>query len=550
MFRRRESLLPPEQIQAEPEKTPEYSGETLRMVEEIDNSIEYSQSLLGGLDRLAREKIIADQEIDPHKEIGRLSLKNYDASEFEEASRGLQIRNLIHRNKYALKGREGLVDTRKIKEEAKGKEYSLNPDELKRLKKFGLNPKKINPEDFATTFIEGEKGEGAEKVILRRKTEQEMDKTAGDILEKQLKNLETNTGTELVKQKQGLEEFKKEIEQHKDVLSSEHLTRADNEYLERKELIGEKQENLNSNLEIIRSPLLEQREKLTQALENFSSLLKDTDGQKKVYQTEIKNLQEKITKISGTKQLKEVLGDEIKQWEQEKKQAEVNLKDFQKTKDSLNKRIIELKKSQTEVDAALERINNVGKTKAEKAEEEKKQREKQRREREYQREQRERASGARRPDIYSESEEETAFATEGSDSVQSRQANAPAEKSSGKNQSPKEPAGPKLRSGSNPPASAAETEQENKEYVVRKVSDWLDLLGLKNAVGTAKTAMENNFKVGEKKFDLTASMALDQIRLAYTKYIVDFRHGGRNSYLTEARKEANAKFEKIIKNLS
>jgi len=62
-------------------------------------------------------------------------------------------------------------------------------------------------QDFSKKYVKGEKG--VEKVILGKKTEREMDKTAGEILVRRLNDLETKTGPDLVKQKQGLEEFKK-----------------------------------------------------------------------------------------------------------------------------------------------------------------------------------------------------------------------------------------------------------------------------------------------------------------------------------------------------
>lgn len=537
------------------EITPEHSAATLRMVEQIDGRIADSENLLGGLGRVAREQIITDpralEEIYAPKEIGRMNLKGeHDAPALELASNGLRIRHTIFRlfggSKHILTGEDGLVDKRKLTEGTAGEKYDLmrwNGELEEVAENFNLDPAEINPQDFSKTYVEGKRGKSAEKIISREKTEQEINKAAGDILEKQLKNLETNTGVELVKQKQGLEEFKKEIEQHKDVLSSEDLTKTDNEYLVRKELIGEKQKDLNSNLENIRSPFLEQRENLTQAIEGLDSLLKDTDGQEKTYLGKISDLQNKITKISGSKQLKEVLGDEIKQWEQEKKQAEVNLKDFQETKKALSKRTIELKKSQIEVDATLTRINNIGKTKeelrakkAEKLSEEKRQKE---------------APEAEKKNVdpavviapvasVESGEDGSGEAIEVVGETKARPASSrPVE------EKPKKPkieadatAAPERQRGAKP---------EKAEEIKLKVEEWLVKLKIGGIDLETMDTIKRYFRLSGQKYDRTASMTLDQAKVAYRGYLVE--HSELTS-MNSIEQRVNEDFEKIIKNLS
>lgn len=543
--------MPAEQNPVELEKTPEYSRETLMMVEEIDSSLAYSQNLLGGLDRLAREQIIADQGIDPYKEIGRMDLeaKYGDAKVLEEADNRSRLRNVWRRlasNKY-LKSETGLVDTRKLKEGIEGRKDILSPEELLGAAKlFGLNPN--NSRDFAKIYARGEKGEGADKVILQRKTGQE-------IMEQWLKELENGAGDKLIKEKEGFDELESEIEKVKSGLPPESLYKLADEEAKKLIIMDRQQKDLNDKLNIFRQPLLEHQQDIASSLSDFSFLLKDLTAQEKTYQQEITNLDKAITGVKGSKELIKILGDDIKDWEEQKAQTQANLKDFNEKKEALNKRISELKTSQAEVDAALARINNIGKTKAEQAEAEQQKREEQRRQREAEREQRQRereqqrpGSGAQRPGIYGEGEEETAPAAGKSGPGQSRQA-AASGKSSGKNQPPEKPAGPKLKSENNQPASAAETEQENKEHVVRRVSYWLNLLGLRNAVGPAKIAMENNFKADKNNFNLTASMTLGQVRQAYAKFIVDFQYDGQNYYLAKARKEAEAKLKRIINDL-
>lgn len=575
---KREKPLPSAETPAEPERTPEYSRETLNMIESLDNGLADSENLLSGLGRLAREQIITDpkelEEIYAPKQIGKLGLEKYDASIFEAAGRGLRIRNAINlgQYKYALRGEEGMVvDTRKLKEEAEGEKFELNADELKKIKKraekFGLNPEEINPQNLKTTFIEGEKG--AEKIILRKKTEQEADQTAGNILERRLKELETKPGQDLIKQKENLEEFIKEKKQHASILDEASLAKVENEEIARQELIKQNQETLNSDLEIFGQPLWEHRQELASALSDFSFLLEEVTGQEKIYEHEINGLQTKISKIKGSKQIREILGDNIKEWEEQKAQAEVNLKDFKEKKEALNKRISKFKTSQAEVDAALDRINNIGKTKQElKAEKAAKQLEKL--------EQQKKNRAHRAPDPTPDFALASTEAEEDNGAEAARVAGAAAGASPANKYSLSEEEARRWQNvykeleeggGASPVVLAPESKKpEAKAYATLEqpremepteeeinnkvqVEDWLILLGLINAVGPAKTAVENNFKVGEKKFDLTASLTLEQAKQAYIKFIIDFRYNGRKIYLMEAEREADAKFKEIIESL-
>lgn len=552
--------------------TPEHSSEVLAKIEKINSGIENSEELLGGLGRVAREQIITDPEalaeIYAPEKI-KQDLEKYDAGAFETAGMGLRARNVIKRvltlgfadSGYALKGYGGeLVDKRKLKEEnARGPQSLRYSSELEdAIEKFGLDPKQTHSwQDFRKEYIVGE--DGAKKIIIREKIAEEADKIAGNIFAKRLKDLEIADGADLVKQKQGLEEFKKLKEQNKDILDEENIQmKLNEEEIARQGMIEEKQEALNSNLEIFRSPLLEQQKGLAQALEGLSSLSKEIIGQEKTYETEIKGLQDKIRRIKGAKPLAEVLGDEIKEWEEQKAQAEVNSKDFKEKKEALNKRIIELKKNQAEVDATLTKINNIGKTKEElKAEgAEKQQAEKEKPEAEKKKNADSVLIVAPAMSIESGASGvgEAVEVAEGGAAQPVAASQTVEKKSETKAKTSKTEAATAAKltasKSASPEQKKAEASQESKENIKEYVNEWLIMLGIRRFVNSAeKTAVENNFKVVGKKFSVIDSMTLGQVRQAYAKYIVDFRHGGQNSYLAEAQKEANEKLEKIIKNL-
>lgn len=526
----------PKRPDKEPEAiTPEHSPEMLGMIEKIDHQIADSENSLGGLNRVAREKIITDPEALEKiyaPEAVKQDLGKYDADAFELAGIGLVARDTIKRvltlgfagSKHILKGYDGkLVDTRKLEENAHSPQDLRYSSELEdAIKKFGLDPKQSHSwQDFSKEYVKGEKD--AEKIITRRKTMAEADKLAGKIFSEQLNDLEKNTGAELIKQKQALEEFQKEKDQHQSILDEASLAKLENEAVTRQELISENQKNLNSNLNIIRSPILNQRENLAQALESFSSLLKETDGQEKIYLSEIKGLQEKITKISGSKQLKEVLGDEIREWEQEKKQAQANLEDFKKTKDTLNKRVMELKKSQTEIDAALAKINNIGKTKEElKAEKLEKNQEKK-----SEPEKLIDDNGALPVNKYSLSEEEARrWQNVYKELEEDRVA---------------QPAQPKTDDDNNPPNPPEESKPEQGEKNTKTVGRWLFLLEIKNNDADKKNLVEKYFVVGDKKFDRTASMTVAQVR----KACIGFYRETEKISAAQAQRKFNKKFYDI-----
>lgn len=310
MFRKRETLQPAEKSKTQAQEAPQYSDETLSLVQDIDNSLADSKNLLSGLDQLAKAQVLTDwrerEEIEAPKQIGKLNLEKDDADLFEKGGRWLGARNLIYGVKHTLKGKEGVVDTRKLKEEVKEQKYDLNKAELKKLKKFGLDPKKINPEDFKITFIEGEKGKSAEKVVLRRKTEEEMIKTADEIMERRLKELETGAGAKLIKNKESFDGFMRDRKKYEDILPPESLEKLEREETDRREIIERQQRDLNSELAVFGEPLLEKQQNLDWALADFSILLNQTAVQEKYYQDEIASLQKTITGVKSSEELSKV----------------------------------------------------------------------------------------------------------------------------------------------------------------------------------------------------------------------------------------------------
>jgi len=378
----------PKQERIDPRHTPEAE----QVVSQIEEKIVDSEGLLGGLDRLAREEIITDpaalDEIYARQEVGREKPGKADASAFEEAGAGLRVKNAIVRvltlglagSSDMLRGDGIKVDKRKLKTGEEDREKALTGVELfAAARKYGINLSEVAVDSASPDFTKKlvKSGAGAEKVILRNKTEGEADRKAREILNRELDKLVTGfnldpvkdkdlvVGPVLVREKTRLETFKKQKEQNQDILDPGSLAKLEAEEAVRQTAIDEKQEALNNNLEVIREPLSERRGNLIEAISGFSALLGEAAAREDGYKQEIKGLEARLRRIQGAKEIAGVLGDEVKGWEEAKAQAEVNLKDFREKKESLNKRLTALKKNQAEVEKTLNRINAIGKTPAE-----------------------------------------------------------------------------------------------------------------------------------------------------------------------------------------
>jgi len=549
-------------------KSPDLSQKEWALIDKIDFSIDQKEELLDGLGRIARNEIISDptaqDEVNAPVEAGKIGLKGYDTEAFEKAGKGLKTWHAIKKfstfghsgSKNILEGMGEPIDKRKLKKEYSGKVIGMRLGEFYDMaEQFNLNPQEINRRDYS--FIFNEQGS---KTILRKKTEAEADETAAKVFEDQLKDLETRPGEDLVKQKDSLEEHQKEKEKYKDVLDEDATLKLEEEELLMKELIQAKQDDLNQNMDVIRGPLEWRQKELAGTLEEFSALEKEVAAQAKSYDDEIKDLNNRITKIKGSKIIKETLGYKIAEWEEQKAQTEANKKAFTEKKQALDARISHFKKVKEDIDKTLLRINNIGKTKTE-LKAEKMEKDKQKKE----------GKGT------VEKSKENIDIFEGglmydSDAVDEAETTQWADKSGRGRDFYKElgedideirkdvaqPVKPgewlrinKKPAPSTPEAAPAtpqtEAKPEQNEKIVKPISEWLGLLGINTAVGPAKEAVENSFKTFGRDFDSTASMNLGQAKQAYARYLINFRYGGGNAELAKAQKQADEKFEEIIK---
>lgn len=564
----------------EEEKSPVYSVEEQRVIDNIDDSIGSKENFLAGLGRIARNEIFANdtkalEEIYENKIIGEVELKGkYDAKAFKQADKSLIVRNGLKKfftlgmtgSKYAMEGEKGLVDKRNLKEGYKDKKVGLQGEELEEtLKELGVDLEEN------ISGVKSQYNEKGTKTVFREKIAQEADQAASEIFERHLKGLETDTGGDLVQLKDRIEAMQKEIEKYKIDLGEKATQKLEDEKSKLEEIKKEKQEELNKELEPIRSPLENHQKELAGDLENLLALSKDATAQDESYKKQIKDLNDKITRIKGSKVIKDFLGDEINEWEEQKSQLEANKKAFAEKRQALEIRLTGVKNAKAEIDKTLTKINSIGKTKEElsmeraekdkkevKSPEEKKQSKKENgesAEAEATNEEKleealyykgmaiDNANESDRPELQREKEElQKAYDEIIKNKDNSNKTAKSIEKEKKKNKQVKKEGQPRF---------VAQTRLEKSqpiepEKITKTVSEWLNILGVSNNKNLAKTAVENNFKTG-KKFNLTSSMTLEKARQAYVNYILEFRPTGGKSFLKDAQDEANAKFEKIIK---
>ncbi|MBU0722293.1 hypothetical protein KKA93_02445 [Patescibacteria group bacterium] len=551
------------------EKTPVFPEQEQRVIDEIDGSIESKEKFFVGLGRIAKEEIFnnnpeALEEIYALKkvDIDGVELKKDDAEVLKTAGMGLRARHVIKRvltlgfagSKHALKDEGRLVDKRKLRKGVEGQEHDLSVDELAEVaEEFGIDPEEIHQKGFQKIYTEGETG--VEKTILREKTDQEADQTAGKIFKEQLKKLETESGGELVKCKEKLEAFQKDVKQYTDILDPETMSKLNKEELALGSLKDEKQEKLDSDLEIIKSPLQEHQKELDETLENFLALSSKVADQSATYDNEIKILNNKINKIKGSRVIKGFLEDEINKWQEQKTQTEANKKSFIESKKALEIRITQLKKNKTEIDNTLIRINNIGKTSQEltvdREEKEKIKKEKVKKESSKVKEKTENINLT--SDVKSEPSEVDDNSKDENEKKKLRQEILAKHEDWAKSLTGKEKSKTKKKrpvkstvESTVPDQKKAEADENNKEGVKKPVKDWLALLGIQNT-GEQKKIVEDNFVVGmNKKFDITAPMPLYEARIAYAACLFKYREEVSQE---RAKALAKAKFEQIIKNL-
>ncbi len=595
-------------------KTPEYSDREQEVVTEIDERINGSEEFFAGLGRVAKKEIFltnteALEEIyKPVQLEQRIGMDEYyDYQAFKLGGGGLRVRNAIKRSltfgmvgsKYALEGEHGLADTRKVKDDIKNRMFGLGEGELRELaKKLGLRPDEINPYDYAKSY--GEKK--GKKTMYKRKSEQEEDKIAGDILEKRLKELETNVGPALVKKKEGLEDYMKK---KADILGTiddadekqKIIDKIEGEEIDRKSLIQDEQESLNRELEEMRTPLEQSKQNFEKTLESFSGLLAKIVDQEKQYSEEIKKLQKKLDTVKRAKEFAEVMKEKTDEWQEQKEQIEANQKAFKQEKEKLVKRVDEIKKVKIEVDKTLNRVNGIGKTRQE-AREERAAKEKERVAREKEREEEEKkkkkkATASQPPeqwdeitgfekgrvvkhfikrespyeglDVANPAPEQDDSGDEAEQNIVEQAVAAPTAPDKRKKREPMTkkkieaapPVQPKVEAGlEEASAGAAAPEKvvnqgkESKEKIKLSVKEWLNILGLSNQTEEKiKKIINDVFSINDEADANAKKMTFPQALHAYKYYLVDAQFKGEKYAVTKAETIANRKFIEILKNL-
>lgn len=387
-------------------ESPENKTEKELSLSEIDELIRQNRGIFDNLDKFSKDQIFKDlfKNDDFYKEIeirGRLN-DEYDSIAYQKAGFWEKLDNFsrfgLFKNWHGLMKSEerGLLDKSEINKDVLGKEIEqsiekvINSSEIEKLasgKKLVGGLKTEDVESVKQKFFEKERtmtkryeiidGEIV-KIIKSRRTESGAIEAAGKMREVEISRLETANGAELIGLKEAMDkniESKKNLSKVIEFMSDEEkekiTAKLEDEESKTKKRIKEKEGKLAEELKIFREPL-EGRVKETLEIEN--SLMEAFDSIKfseSNLNEQIKEYEEVIKEAKKLNLLGEVGGDIVKNLEEKKTIADGNVKELVERKSIVLSKLETLKENKKEIETTLNRINIIGKTKKEIAEEDK-----------------------------------------------------------------------------------------------------------------------------------------------------------------------------------
>lgn len=289
------------------------------------------------------------------------------------------------KNADLIKTKAGTLDKTIIDERLNGQflpiDESVDKEERKDMEEKFSKELKIDQTDIKERFIDkvyvAIDGKVV-KYITSRRTEKGELEAARKMLDEKIKQLEDVDGTELVRQKELFSKQVKGMNDSADVLNlmrpearKETEEKMANEKKLAEERIAEKNAELEEKLNVFKNPFREKLDKVLIMENNLSQMLNSTKSDEAEVNNKIK---EYGAAIKNAQKLN-LFGDEqnniIKDLEEQKNELEMKAKEITNRKTIISSRLDQLKNNKKETEAILKRINKIGKTKEEIAEEEK-----------------------------------------------------------------------------------------------------------------------------------------------------------------------------------
>lgn len=369
-------------------ESPENKFEKELSLSEIKELLKERVGIFDSLDKFSKDEFYKKEDFeDLRVTAGKLD-DRFDEESYAKAGFWDKYDNFcrlgFYKKKYGLlKSKErGLLDKTAIDSSVAGKEIDVDyisgerPATEEIIVNSGVNREDVKKRIITKRYeiIDGE----IVKIIKSHRTESGEVEAAGKMREKEISQLEIMNGVELVGLKDAMERSAKSKESFLrlgESMSSEErekvTAKLNEEENQAREKIKEKEEKLAEETKIFREPL---GGRLQETLEIQNSLTEAFDfvktGESNLNK-QIKDCDSFIREAQKLDLLGEVGSDVVKIFEDKKALLDAQAKEFAERRELISSKLEVLKNNEKEIETTLSRVNNIGKTKQEIAEEEK-----------------------------------------------------------------------------------------------------------------------------------------------------------------------------------
>ena len=357
---------------------------------EIDELLKEKSGIFDSLDKFSKDEIFKKENFEDLRVAVDKPDDKFDEEAYAKAGFWKKFENFtrfgFQKDRYNLiKSKYGeLLDKTKIDEDITGRGIEIrqnNKQEREYLEKNVIDVrgdfKKDNLERMTAKSFELVDGKII-KYVASSRTEKGQEDAAGKKREAEISRLETVNGAELGGLKESMEKNSKvrgNMSKTMELMSKEEkenvMAKLNEEDNYRKEKIQEKEYKIAEESKIFREPLegrlnemLGVENDLTEAFDYIKTNESDLNKKIKAYEAFIKEAN-KLDFLDG------VGGDLVKNAEDAKAVADGKIKEFTEMKAIVSSKLEVLKNNKKEIEATLTRVNNIGKTEKEIAEEEK-----------------------------------------------------------------------------------------------------------------------------------------------------------------------------------
>lgn len=372
---------------AEQIKTPENNQENEFSIDNINDILKEKTDVYDNLNKFSKDNIFKGYDLRGNIEVRDKAEDKYDSGAYAKASLGKKFASFVMPKKFlgvVKTENRGLVDKNTIEDYVEGRVFRLGDkdkdvykhEEEKVAKKFNWTEEESKGRVVTKTY-EFTNGK-IEKIIKSSRTEEGMIDFAGKMRENMISTIDRKLGNDLVglkesvvKNKQTKENMLKingfMPEEEKQALAD----KLDKEGASKEERIKEKEETIAEELKIFKEPL-ESRMKETSEMENnLSKALNFIKTNESNLNKNIKECEAFIKEAQKLSLSDEMRDDIVKTAEAQRVVLNAQAKEFADKKALVSSKMEIIKNNKKDIEATLNRINNIGKTKDEIAKEKK-----------------------------------------------------------------------------------------------------------------------------------------------------------------------------------